>query len=114
MLGSRAPSRAPPNVAGRVTYRWDFLALITIFSSLHAEPFLFGVVADMRRVAQLLGLFVALARKKGVFDHDEPVRNPLHLGNGRGEILEMVRRDPGDDDVEAPVGEGQLLPAGDD
>ena len=76
-------------------------------------PLLLGVGADVRRVAELLGLLDLLADVERVLDDDEVVRDARHLGDGGGDVLEVVRRDPGDDEVEGAVGEREILGAAD-
>jgi secreted trypsin-like serine protease len=79
----------------------EALDLLDLEAGLAQElaPLVLGVVADVHRVAQLLGLLVPLARVERVLDHDEPVADALQLGDRGADVLEMVRRDPGDDDV---------------
>ena len=67
----------------------------------------------MRRVAQLLGRFDLLADVERVLDDDEVVRDTRQLRHRRGDVLEVVRRDPRDDEVEGAVRERQILGAAD-
>ena len=79
----------------------------------HGAPLLLGVRADVGRVAQPLGLLDLLADVERVLDDDEIVRDPRHLGDGGRDVLEVVRRDPRDDEVEGAVREREILGAAD-
>ena len=76
-------------------------------------PLLLGVGADVRGVAELLGLLDLLAHVERVLDDDEVVADARHLGDGSGDVVEVVRRDPGDDEIEGVVRERQILGAAD-
>ncbi len=67
----------------------------------------------MRRIPQALGFLHLLVDAEVVLDHDEPPRNARHLRNRSADVLEMVRRDPAGNDVEAPVREREIFGAGD-
>ena len=67
----------------------------------------------MGRVTELLGLLDLLAHVERVLDHDEVVADACHLGHRRRDVLEVVRRDPRDDEVESAVGERKMLGAAD-
>ena len=76
-------------------------------------PLLFGVIADVGRVAQafcLLDFFPAV----DVVDHeDEASRHASHLPDRSRHVVEMVRRDPTGDDVERGVRKRKLFGAAD-
>ena len=74
-----------------------------------AAPLGLAVVADVRGVAELLGLLELLAVVERV-DDDDPLRcDPAELARRLRRIGEVVRGDPRDREVEGPVGERQLL-----
>ena len=95
------------------------MGLLEVFRLLDLEPgsgqevapLVLGVVAHMRRVAQLLRLLVPVTREERVLDHDEPVADALHLGDRGAHVGEVMRRDPRDDHVEAAVRERDVLRA---
>ena len=64
-------------------------------------PLVFGVVAHVRRVAELLGFLHALVGVQRVLDDDDPLRDARHLADRRLDVVEVVRRDAADDGVEA-------------
>ena len=77
-------------------------------------PLVLRVVADVRRVAQLLGLLDLLAHVERVLDHEQStVRDARHLADGGPDVVEMMRRDPRHDDVERAVRERKVLGAAD-
>ena len=63
----------------------------------------------MGRVAEPLGLLDRLADVERVLDDQLIPGDARHLGDGQRDVLEVVRRDPGDDEVEGGVCEGQVL-----
>src|SRR5213079_2215504 len=67
----------------------------------HAAPLVLGVVPNMGRVAQLVGLLARLAHEQVVRDEHERAADAGHLLQRPCRILEMVRRDPARHDVEA-------------
>ena len=77
-------------------------------------PFLLGVVADVRRVAQLLGRLDLLGGVLRVLDDDHAVRHARQLAHRRADVAEVVRRDACHDHVERAVGERQILRGAED
>ena len=68
----------------------------------------------MRRVAQLLRFLLLLGAVEHVLDHEHAVRDARHLADRLSEVVEVMRGDAGDDDVERAVGERQVLGGRDD
>ena len=58
-----------------------------------AAPLVLGVAADVRRVAEPLGLLDAVARAERVHDEHESAGDPRHLAHRLRDVGEMVRRD---------------------
>src|SRR3954451_15368657 len=63
----------------------------------HLAPLVLRVAAHMRRVAELLRLFVFLGDVERVLDHELAIRHPHHLAERVADRREVVRRDPRDD-----------------
>ena len=76
-------------------------------------PLVLGVGANVRRIVELLGRLDVLAHVERVLDHDEVVADARHLCDGGGDVVEVVRRDPRDDEVEGAVRERKILCAAD-
>ena len=73
------------------------------------------VVADVRRVAQPLGLLDLLADVQRCPRRRARGRDTRAISrDGRADVREVVRRDAGDDHVERPVRERQILGGADD
>src|SRR4029450_8831587 len=72
------------------------------------------VVADVRWVAESIGLLGAVVEEE-VVDEDHPVAaHPCHLGQSLLDVIEVVGRDATGDEVVRLVGEGKILAATDD
>ena len=114
---SRTRSASAPSQPVRASQSSSRMLLLEALDLLDLEaglgqklaPLVLGVAAHVGRVAQLLGLLVPLARVERVLDHDEPVADALQLGDRGANVLEVVRRDPRDDDVEGAVLERDVL-----
>ena len=74
-----------------------------------AVPLGDAVVADVARVAEPVGLLGALARERVVLDHDAVARDARHLLERGERVGEVVRGDAACDDVEARVGEREMV-----
>ena len=68
----------------------------------------------MRGVAELLGLLDVLAHERVVDDQHRSRGDARHLGDRLLHVVEVVRGDPRDDEVEAAVVERQVLGPADD
>src|SRR6266487_2994237 len=104
---------------GALEPRLEVDALVLALERLHAEaglvehpaPLLLGVVADVGRVVEPIGFLPRLAEEKVVGEEDEGPADARHLPQRARRILEVVRCDAARDDVEARVGEGNVLGA---
>jgi hypothetical protein len=77
-------------------------------------PFSLRAAANVRRVAQPLGLLDGVAHMEVVGDQDERRADARHLRDPALDILEVVRGHPARHDVEDAVFERELLGARDD
>ena len=77
-------------------------------------PLRLGVVANVRRVAQLVGALGGIVHEEVVDDDHARPGNTAELAGRGGHVGEVVCCDTRDREVEPGVGEGQLLGEADD
>src|SRR6476620_7661473 len=107
--------------AGAVDPALEVDPLVLAFEPLHVEPgrgehvapFLLGIVADVRGIVEAVGLLAGFTEVQVVGDEHEPAADARHLLQRAQRILEVMRGDASSDDVEARIGERDLLGAAD-
>src|SRR5581483_4658238 len=79
----------------------------------HLAPLLLGVIAHVRRIANPVGLLGLVTHEQVVDDEHEVAADAGHLVRGCGRVVEVMVRHARGDDVEAALGERQMLGARD-